>query len=252
MCCFSRPVESVFNTNIFARASNDGRQFIVYAMSIQMDQDLAMILPIPTPRKSPDDAVRFINLKGYPEFFDDMAIGFLEPSRGDVDAATDEAPRERPKLAVVDVGDFGASFVPSIGDFDRLDDRFRLPSTAWEALPQYRDYGFAVFKLKEGKAQEQQRVHPMAFEFPRAKAKQLFFPTVHIHDGEVHDEAEFDHVLYCQRPGGVDTRRQRWIESRQLASQFLKIDKCEGLVDGKNHIYQLTIQGERKNEDILV
>ena len=37
----------------------------------------------------------------------------------------------------------------------------------------------------------------MAFDFPRA-AKKLFFPTVHIHDGKVHDKADFDHALYCQ------------------------------------------------------
>ena len=41
-------------------------------------------------------------------------------------------------------------------------------------------------------------VHPMAFEFPRRAPAALFFPTVHIHDGEVHETAMFDHRLYCQ------------------------------------------------------
>jgi hypothetical protein len=49
MCCFSRHVEMVSNTNIFARSSEGSRQFIVYGMSIQTTEDLAMILPIPTP-----------------------------------------------------------------------------------------------------------------------------------------------------------------------------------------------------------
>jgi len=37
-----------------------------------------------------------------------------------------------------------------------------------------------------------------AFTFPHAKGAKLFFPTVHVHDGEVHKTAEFDHELYLQ------------------------------------------------------
>jgi hypothetical protein len=34
---------------------------------------------------------------------------------------------------------------------------------------------------------------------------------VHIHDGDVHQEAEFDHVLYCQRMGQENL--SHWEES---------------------------------------
>src|SRR5207248_7445223 len=95
-------------------------------------------------------------------------------------------------LNVVDVGSFEASFVPTIPDFERLDERFRLPTGTWDQLPQYKQYGFTVFKLKPGA----KVIHPMAFEFPRAAPARLFFPTVHIHDGKVHDTATFDHALY--------------------------------------------------------
>jgi hypothetical protein len=253
MCCFSRSVELVSNTNIFARGSKAGRQFVVYSMSIQTKEDLAMILPIPTPSNSPDDAVRFINLKGYATFFDDMPKGFPQPRSATRDPKIDSF-SGKPKLPVVDVGDFGASFVPSIKDFARLDDQFRLPDTAWDQLPRYRDYGFAVFKLKEGEAKKQQKVHPMAFEFPRANPleKKLFFPTVHIHDGKVHAVAEFDHLLYCQSTGGESLPMNEWVESLLLASQFLKIDKTAGIVDGDNHIHVRAIRGKRKNEDVLI
>lgn len=152
MCCFSRHVELVSNTNIFARSSNQGRQFVVYSMSNQTKEDLAMILP----------------------------------------------------------------------------------------------------KLKEGEAKKQQKVHPMAFEFPRANPKKMFFPTVHIHDSKVHPEAEFDHTLYCQTTGGESLPMMDWVESVHLASQFLKIDKTEGIVDGKSHCHVRAVRGKRKNEDILV
>ena len=47
MCCFSRPVEFVNATRIFARAENAHRQFVVYAMTMSAKEDLAMILPLP-------------------------------------------------------------------------------------------------------------------------------------------------------------------------------------------------------------
>jgi hypothetical protein len=254
MCCFSRPVESVSATKIFARSSKDGRQFIVYSMSIQTKEDLAMILPIPVPKGSPDDAVRFINLKDYATFFDDMAGGFPQGGSGGFGGGRSLGglPEKRKPLPVVEVGDFGASFVPSIKDFARLDKRFRLPDAAWDRLPQYRDYGFAVFKLKEGEAKKQQKVHPMAFEFPRANRRKLFLPTVHIHDGKVHAEAEFDHALYCQATGGERLPMRQWLESVQLAGQFLKVGKTDGIVDGKSHVYLRSIRGKQKNEDIVV
>jgi hypothetical protein len=65
----------------------------------------------------------------------------------------------------------------------------------WDALPGYADWGFAVFKLRSGRAQS---VHPMAFVFPRRDPRTLFFPTVHVHDGTVPAEATFDHSLYAQ------------------------------------------------------
>jgi hypothetical protein len=254
MCCFSRPVELVSSTNIFARSSREGRQFIVYSMNIQTKEDLAMILPIPVPKGSPDDAVHFISLKGYATFFDDMPRGFPQPRSGGGGGGKSLGglSEKRKPLPVVEVGDFGASFVPSIKDFARLDERFRLPHTAWRRLPQYGDYGFAVFKLKEGEAKKQQKVHPMAFEFPRAKRQKLFFPTVHIHDGKVHAEAEFDHALYCQTTSGETLPMREWMESSQLAGQFLKVDKTEGIVHGESHVHLRTIHGKRKNEDILI
>jgi hypothetical protein len=250
MCCFSRPIDHVSNTQIFARSSHQGRQYVVYSMQIQMKEELAMILPIPVPRNSPDDAVRFISLKEYAAFFEDLARGW-PPPRVAVSASRSGGSFGGSKpLPVIDVGDFGASFVPSVNDFSRLDAQFRLPDAAWDQLPRYRDFGFAVFKLKEGAAK--QKVHPMAFEFPRANRQRLFFPTVHIHDGEVHPQAQFDHVLYCQTTGGEKLPMMEWSESPQLAEQFVKIDQAAGLIHGGSHVHRRYIRGKRKNEDILV
>jgi hypothetical protein len=247
MCCFSRNVDKVADTNIFARASKEGRQFLVYAMSLSAKEDLAMILPIPTPKNSKEDAVRFINLEKYEKFFTDMLAGFPQPkSDNSLSAGRGHASGSVP-LKVVEVGSFEASFVPAIKDFARLDERFRLPNKVWDNLPQYKNYGFAVFKLKKGA----KRIHPMAFEFPRADDKHLFFPTVHIHDGKVHDKADFDHVLYCQ-PSGEDLTRTKWEESPQPAGMFMKVKEAQGLLVGDQHVYRLKMRGKLKNQDTLV
>jgi hypothetical protein len=244
MCCFSDNVAYVADTNIFARPSKAG-QYLVYSMTLKASNDLAMILPIPTPKASKEDAVTFINLEKYPDFFADLRAGFPEPvpsrSKDKGDAPLTLAPK--PELKVVEVGSFVASFVPTVKDFDRLDAQFKLPAGTWDQLPQYKDYGFAVFKLKKG----EHKIHPMAFEFPRADTKKLFFPTVHIHDGKVHDRAGFDHTLYCQ---GADTG-MRWRESPQPAGMFLKkIGETKGIVDAKAHVYRKDMHGTFKNEDV--
>lgn len=234
MCCFSGMVSQVANTQIFARASGNA-QLLVYGMSLLTEHEVAMILPLPVPPQSPEDAVRFINLKEYPTFFSDLDVLFQDSVKLGGPLLRGPAPAG-PRLVVHQVGEFEASFVPTIADFARLDPRFRLPPTLWEELPQYGDWGFAVFKLKPpppappappapnkasiwkllgglfGTQSESagpevsgpaavrapHRIHPMALEFPRRDPNQLFFPTIHIHDGKIHAEADFDHALYFQ------------------------------------------------------
>jgi hypothetical protein len=241
MCCFSRRVQKVADTSIFARAGKDDKQFLVYSMFLAAKEDLTMVLPIPTPKNAKEDAVRFISLKEYPTFFHDMARAF-PPPQGIVTRGRGKNKEDAPKLKVVEVGSFEASFVPAVKDFDRLDERFRLPKGTWDKLPDYKAYGFAVFKLKTG----EKKVHPMAFEFPRANPKRLFFPTVHIHDGQVHKTAMFDHSLFCQVKGEDVTA---WKESPQLAASFMQIPRTAGIVDKDAHVYRLAIKGRKPNQD---
>ncbi len=251
MCCFSRPVEHVSQTKIFARPAGKGRQYVVYSMTIDAKEDLAMILPIPVPEKSPDDAVKFINLEKYAEFFGDLKKGFPPPPSGAANSRTHSfaAGAAKPKLEVVQVGSFEASFVPTVADFGRLDERFRLPEATWDSLPRYKKFGFAVFKLKEGK----KKIHPMAFNFPQADPSKLFFPTVHIHDGKVHEKADFDHDLYCQAPeSDVPKALLHWRESAGPASTFVDIARAEKLVDPEAHVYLKAINGMQRNEDTLI
>jgi hypothetical protein len=247
MCCFTGPVEWVASTNIFARPARDGSQFLIYSMSLKANDELAMVLPIPVPKQSAENAVRFIDLKRYPEFFRDMASGFpVTKALGAAGGNLTRTAAAQPKLEVVDVGNFEASFVPTVADFQQLDARFRFTDAVWDDLPQYIDWGFAVFKLKPGKP----NFHPMAFAFPRANRRQTFFPTVHIHDGKVHATADFDHVLYFQLSDADYSPKRGWLESTVPAGMFMKMQKVGNMLDAGLHCYRREIRGQQKNEDI--
>lgn len=250
MCCFSGKVVKVWGTRIFARMRGE-RQVLVYQMGLSAAGDLAMILPLPVAPGSGVDAVRFTDLSAYPEFFEDLERSFLGTtmlaSRGGFLAPASI----RPPLVVHQVGSFEASYVPTVRDFDRLDPRFRLPAQVWDDLPEYRDYGFAVFKLKSG----EHKIHPMAFDFPARRTDELFFPTVHIHDQLLHRYARFDHVLYCQGSFGLNSD---WTVSNVPLRDEMKTgglvsrDRTQGLVDGQSPGFRHAMKGTYENRDVRV
>ena len=249
MCCFSGKIRNVENTRIFARAMDEGVQFIAYAMNLDTPQDVAMILPIPVKPGTKEEQVKFVNFEKYPMLFDDFAKGFPAEAGGEP-FAFGPVPRSSAveTLKVQSVGAYEASFVPSPKDFSRLDPRFRLPDGAWEKLPQYVDYGFAVFKLKQGVSS----VHPLAFLFPSRHPERLFFPTVHIHDGEVHEKEKFDHTLYFQTKQTGLRALIDFDESEYAAVAFVKCGFTRGLVDSGLHVRRIKLNGELKNEDKIL
>ncbi|MCB9678030.1 MAG: hypothetical protein H6737_23220 [Alphaproteobacteria bacterium] len=256
MCCFSRPVAHVSSTSIFARHVAPGHQALVYAMRFEAAEDVAMVLPLPVAPGSGEEAVRFVSLEGYAGFFTDLASGFPQlyaKSRGPIP----QAPRMQ-TLAVHDVGEFEASHVPTVADFERLDPRFRLDPSVWDALPAYRDHGFAVFRLARTtrgglfglfRRSRSRAVHPMAFTFPTRRPDALFFPTVHVHDGEVHAEAAFDHALYAQTAGEAPPREPFWEGSDGPVAGFVDVGRTQGLVHGTQPVWRALLNGTLPNQD---
>jgi len=243
MCIFSRNVEHVSATKIFARGLPDGRQVLIYAMDVAMAEDLAMVLPLPVPANGPDDAVEFVSLEAYPTLFDDLKRAFprivaLGRSKGIEDL------EQSLSLVVHTVGAFEASFVPHPRDFARLDARFRLPGRVLDAVPAYADWGFAVFQLRA--ARDGTSIHPMALRFPRRDRRAVFFPTVHVHDGSVPAAAAFDHALYAQH---VDTDR-RWTESMGPLATAVDANRAHDLVDPDAPGVMLELHGQHPNRDV--
>jgi hypothetical protein len=198
----------------------------------------------------PDRALAFLDFSHYKGFFEDLNRGFPVPPRpapirrqlGGAAPAAAASP-----LPVEKVGSFEASFVPTMADFARLDPRFQLAPEIWEKLPGYTDHGFAVFRLPPGAT----RIHPMAFRFRTRHLDRVFFPTVHVHDGEVHETAAFDHRLYYQIP--IDRPARPGEErSDHPASDFVADSLTRSCIRMKDPVYRQTLRGVLPNRDTLV
>lgn len=260
MCIFAGPVKSVTNTNLFARLTGEGTQLLAYQMSYVTSNENAMILPIPVATPSREDSLRFISLKGYDQFFRHLDSAFPAP-RPLVSNRIDTPSRGSnsiSKLKVEDVGDFVASFVPTMNDFSRLDQRFVIPKSSWDKIPRYADYGFAIFQLKSLRG----KPHPMAFEFESRLEEEVFFPTVHIHDGKVHEKEEFDHTLYLQNEEfdkvvgvfqnhRVKDRQTGFVRSQDVARRRVNIDKSAGMIEPDLLLHRVEIRGKFQNRDIF-
>lgn len=267
----------IADTSIYARISSKDTQVVVYSMLCFTDKPAALVLPIPVTQNSGDDALRFIDLSKYADFFDDMNDA-CSPLVADFECGSedDEAnlSMDKPPLIVHCVGDFEASYVPHKKDFSRLDKRFQLDDAVWDALPIYDDYGFAVFQLSPSNAKDiyenGKKVHPMAFEFKTRDATRCFYPTIHVHDRQFHSSAMFDHTLYCQLPGddmtainqlalnfedGEDHMLELGFVSPNIgqsfenASAYMDIEKTKNIVDPTLRLYSYEVRGYFENKD---
>lgn len=259
MCCFAQTVSHVGSTKIFARLTGAQKQVLAYSMQYETDVPNAMILPLPTTGR--EDSLRFIDLSSYDYIFNDLQRGFpkkkglfsnvLPSSRAlDSKAAT---------LKVHKIGNFVASFAPSADDLARLDAQFVIPKETWEKIPNYAGYGFAVFQLDEAAG----KTHPMAMEFETSLKEKVFFPTLHIHDGQVHKLEDFDHYLFMQHAGfdsivdAYDGPRHEdpktgMVRSKELAGNFTTPEKSQGLIDSNLLLHRKRMHGKLPNQDKIV
>lgn len=256
MCCFSQPIESVSETNLFARLTDHGTQFLIYQMKFKSLVANAMILPLPVKRESGEKAVSFISLKDYEDVFRDIQRAFPAPRPPRPFSRSNPASAVDSKLAVHTVGDFIASFVPTLDDFSRLDPQFAIPRATWDKIPEYVDFGFAVFQLKSNEGQP----HPIAFEFQTRLTDQVFFPTMHIHDGEVHPHEEFDHALYLQSKNfdqicgdyvdhkTIDSKTQ-WVRSKDVAARYCRSGASHGIIEPNQLLHRIEMRGTLENRD---
>lgn len=253
MSCFSQTMSQVGKTRIFARLTGKGTQLLVYQMEYESEKPAAIIIPLPIAVPGDESSVFFLDMKGYEGFFRDMHQGFPAIHLPNIPKGASGK-----SLAVQKVGDFIASFVPTMDDFSKLDPQFVIPKETWAKVPAYADYGFAVFQLTELRG----RPHPIALEFQTRMPDQVFYPTLHIHDGVVRKRIFYKHELYLQH-AAYDSRVGEYISghyadnatgfvrSKNVAGSFCKCDETRGVVIPELLIHRIDVLGPLPNKDMV-
>lgn len=247
MCIFSKSVTSVAATHIFARRNlTKNRHVTVYQMEAMLNGYTAMILPVP------GTDVEFVSLEEYPDFFKDMDKLFPQNTAKGI---TRGRSLSFSPLPVYEVGNYIATYVPSMNDWHRVDPVFRLKGNCWDELPDYSEYGFVVFQLQAKNGQKSD-FHPMAYTYTPNNENQIFFPTTHVHDGEVEKTSLYDHKLYFQLDDGFNhpparaNLRSDWEVSSRTIMDFAK---CQNLVSRFSPIARIHLDKVMlPNHDIIV
>jgi hypothetical protein len=243
MCILTGSVSDIRKTRIFCGRTDNGHH-LVYQMTFRPTHPVAMILPVPTMNHTEEKAVSFIDLSHYPDFFDDLDKAFPWTRQLQMGRTISRA-----TLEVHSVGDYIASYVPGKAAFDRLDTVFQLPDSAWNSIPDYTGYGFAVFQFQAWA--DPIRVHPIAYHYTPVAWKNLFYPTTHLHNGGfAHRYAYYDHVLYTQTDECVT--EDKFKEPDMLVGQvptWMRREMTKGIIGHASKPVSVEIKGEGRNGD---
>jgi hypothetical protein len=172
---------------------------------------------------------------------------------------------------VFTVGAFKASIVPSLDQLGQLDELFHIQTGFRELLAErYGDWAFVVYQLAPGN----HVLHPFGVAFESRFEEQLFFPTLHVHDG-VHAAAKagFAHSLYAQGAslearqlpfsGQLPRSTPQWGDPQPPAmvprggpppppGPVLPMPAVPGFVDLRRPLDSMSRFGDHPNEDIYV
>ena len=237
MCCISRPVQEVADTNILvARLETDPNfQLTVYQNKVHNQSPKnAMIIAVPSP-----STVRIHNLSSARDLFTRLHSFFTpivveEIYYFNMKSADDEI-RQPAKLKVERVGDYNVSLVPSMADLKRVDDSyFLLSDGVIQALSIYpSSWGFLVFGLSD-ESTHSRKYSPFAFSHELPYPDQLYIPTLHYHEHTrvITQDSKFDVMKKVIRPQGVLADWNHDIYVYGVEDQYLWASTLPGLAAG--------------------
>lgn len=262
MCCFAGPVTSVSGTKIFAtmRAlpATDGEraQILAYEASVTTEASNAMVLPVPVREDVGAAGIALLDMSSVPDFF---VVLFRLVEAGTPRLPTFSAPFPQPQLKVHRVGAYDVSIVPTIEDFGRLSSLFRLelsgsPVGVGASLGQprgllpvfrqrYPGHSFVVCQLAPGKVD----LHPFGVMFLPRYRDHLFFPTLHIHDGVLHETACFDHRIFAQR-AQLDSRSHELFVTNDGQALARKLP----FLYDREPVEMRSLWGDQPNNDLYI
>lgn len=92
----------------------------------------------------------------------------------------------------------------------------------------------------------------MAFRFPTRLGDAIYFPTLHIHNGDLPETARFDPSLYCQTDLIEESTMSNWMRSPDVAEEFMDVSNAAGIIDGNSKCWCMRLRGKLTNTDVIV
>ncbi len=242
MAVFAPPTQKTWDARFFARM-HLVRQVLVFQLSLKAEST-AVLLPLPTASLS-QQAARFIDLSGYPSFFEDLDQLVHKPEPHQAAEGLVEAPQPAPAVRPE-----RARFVPSVRDLKKVDPHFSLLQSLWAARPVYKDYGFAIIWVR---ARGPGRLGPIALEFQTRSTDALYFPGVFAQGGSAPSQARYDHRFFGQR--SEDQTHYGWSRSQTEAAavldqgRLLMSSQTTHLIEPGDLVYWKDVRGDFPNQD---
>jgi hypothetical protein len=202
MCCFSKEVESVSNTQICVLPSTlNGAdcQTVVYSCEVSMKRggkQTAMILPAFNPGNNPDN-ILLHDMSDCRYFFTDLDRLIQKPTYKSAVMQTNSWSESSAPLKVKQVGAYKVSVAPSLQDLKRIDQSV-LPINL-DLLKEFdkrysaeHSYVVAAFDPDGPQSAE---FSPFAYTHLKSPLG-WFVPTLHFHSSKMQPAEEFDHTIY--------------------------------------------------------
>ena len=174
MCMIDLAVVDIQNTKLFIGLDKEKqRQITIYSNEVNnISKKNTMILPVPFP-----STVKFHNLSGYKDIFDDCSKCF-SVSSATLGSTYGTSLGSSGKLKVFSVGSYRASLAMKLSDLDNVDrSLFSISLDMKKVLNKYygNSFGFIICCLEDGDV----KYHPFAYS--HKITGKVFIPTRHYH-----------------------------------------------------------------------
>lgn len=148
-----------------------------------------MILPVPSTKEGAD--ISLVSMEGAEDLF--KVLNEIYTPRARSMGLSKSKSRETFSLEVKKVGDYDVSIVPSLRDFDRLSDIFKVSENVSEILESNYSNGFSFVVAMLNKTGSFQ---PLAYTHEMPRDLKMFVPTRHEHGDDEEGLPDWDHTIY--------------------------------------------------------
>ena len=131
------------------------------------------------------------------DFFDNFHYQFDNDDIDNDDIDTWGLPDDEEYPPIPKIGGYSVSLIPDTIGLNRVDsNEFIIGEVVLNVLKYKYSKGFSFLICRFDGSVDNIKMHPIGYTHKMIKPGILFTPTLHIHDGVIHDVSNFDHQIF--------------------------------------------------------